>query len=138
GGVAEGRRVIARAVAHPDQVHSGQFRLRHRDGSWRSLEINGHNRLVDPAVAGLVITGRDVTERKRMQEHLILADRMVSMGMLAAGVAHEINNPLSYVIANLAFIADQLQSLMQANPPGQLAELLEPLQAAQEGADRVG
>jgi nitrogen-specific signal transduction histidine kinase len=51
---------------------------------------------------------RDLTERKRLETQLRLADRMASMGTLAAGVAHEINNPLAYVCSNLSFIKEQL------------------------------
>lgn len=40
----------------------------------------------------------DITERKRQEEHLMMADRLVSMGELAAGAAHELNNPLTSVI----------------------------------------
>jgi len=41
---------------------------------------------------------RDITERKRMEEQLIVADRLTSVGELAAGIAHELNNPLTSVI----------------------------------------
>ncbi|MDD5082035.1 MAG: PAS domain S-box protein [Dehalococcoidales bacterium] len=47
---------------------------------------------------GLVAVIRDITERKRMQEQLIVTDRLASIGELAAGIAHEINNPLTSVI----------------------------------------
>jgi PAS domain S-box-containing protein len=48
---------------------------------------------------------RDVTERTHIQSQLAQADRMASVGMLAAGVAHEINNPLAYVLYNLESLA---------------------------------
>ena len=54
-----------------------------------------------PALATIA---RDFTERKQLQARLMLADRMASMGTLAAGIAHEMNNPLAYVIANLDFV----------------------------------
>jgi PAS domain S-box-containing protein len=44
---------------------------------------------------------RDLTERKRMQAQLVLTDRMASLGMVAGMIAHDINNPLAYVLANL-------------------------------------
>jgi nitrogen-specific signal transduction histidine kinase/CheY-like chemotaxis protein len=46
----------------------------------------------------------DVTERRRMQATLLSAERMVAVGTIAASVAHEINNPLSYVIACLEIL----------------------------------
>ena len=46
---------------------------------------------------------RDLTERRRMEEQLIFAGRMAAVGTLAAGVAHEINNPLAYIVANIEF-----------------------------------
>lgn len=44
---------------------------------------------------------RDITERHQLERQVALSERMASVGMLAAGVAHEINNPLSYVLGNL-------------------------------------
>jgi two-component system, cell cycle sensor histidine kinase and response regulator CckA len=53
----------------------------------------------------VIAFGRDLTEHKQMQARLLLADRMVSVGTLAAGIAHEINNPLAYVMSNLEMVA---------------------------------
>ncbi len=91
-------------------------------------------------------------ERKAMQDHLLLSDRMASVGVLAAGVAHEINNPLAAVIANLDFVARELASLTQ-NPPWQrsvpnaealstalrarIVDAIDALRDAREAADRV-
>ena len=63
---------------------------------------------------------------------LLFADRMTSMGALAAGVAHEINNPLTFVVANLAYAIDALEHHLP--PP---AEVLRALVEAQEGVQRV-
>jgi PAS domain S-box-containing protein len=51
---------------------------------------------------------RDVTEKKQMQMQLIQADKMASLGELAAGVAHEINNPLSGILSNSEFLQEEL------------------------------
>ena len=104
---------------------------------------------------GAVIGGmgfvEDVTERKLMQARLLHADRMVSVGTLAAGVAHEINNPLAYVIANLDLIAArrlpelvrQIEALggaaaaAAAALAGEVGEVAEMVRVARDGAERV-
>ena len=62
---------------------------------------------------GAVMVFRDVGEKKRMQQQLELADRLASLGTMAAGTAHELNNPLTVVITNSGFIADELQQFQQ-------------------------
>jgi len=62
---------------------------------------------------GLLLV-QDITERKRMQAQVAQSDRLASMGMLAAGVAHEINNPLCYVLYNLQSLTDDLPRLSSA------------------------
>jgi PAS domain S-box-containing protein len=75
---------------------------------------------------------RDITERRKLELQLQLADRMASVGTLAAGVAHEINNPLAYVLANLDFA---LGELGQPVPEG--GEVRRALDEAKDGAVRV-
>ena len=63
----------------------------------------------------LQATVRDETAMKGMQAGLAQADRLASMGMLAAGVAHEdINNPLTYVLYNAKALADDLPRVVRA------------------------
>jgi signal transduction histidine kinase len=50
-------------------------------------------------------------EQQRMREQLVMSERMASAGTLAAGVAHEINNPLAIAMANLEFVADTLERM---------------------------
>lgn len=86
----------------------------------------------------LGILGRDVTRMKRTQARLLLADRMMSIGALAAGTAHEINNPLTYVQGNVSFVLEELAGLDSGRlDPGQIEDMLEALKEAQEGAERV-
>jgi signal transduction histidine kinase/CheY-like chemotaxis protein len=97
--------------------------------------------------ASNVVLARDVTERREMFARIAVADRMLSVGTLAAGVAHEINNPLAYVMSNLSILSAQLPALLAGEPGGASegsgrarispsdVEVL--LRDAQEGAARV-
>ena len=58
---------------------------------------------------GAVMVFRDVTDEKRMQKQLELADRLASLGTMAAGVAHEVNNPLAVVVSNATFAGEELR-----------------------------
>jgi PAS domain S-box-containing protein len=55
-------------------------------------------------VAGVVLVSRDVTELKQTEAQLVASDRMAAVGSLAAGVAHEINNPLAAIVAGLELL----------------------------------
>ncbi len=78
----------------------------------------------------------DVSERQELQARLAVSDRMASLGTLAAGVAHELNNPLSYVVGNLAFAREALAA-GAATPPEALTQARQALDEANEGAARV-
>ena len=91
-------------------------------------------------VVGGVAIVEDITERKRIQSALARADRMVSIGTLAAGVAHEINNPLVYVTLGLELIDRDLTRFRSApHPPGETEwdELRTLCADALQGAERV-
>ncbi|BDG06122.1 PAS domain S-box protein [Anaeromyxobacter oryzae] len=77
---------------------------------------------------------RDVTERREVQTRLALADRLISVGTLAAGVAHELNTPLAYVTGNLEFLA---RAIPEQLPPGTAPELGDALREGLEGAERL-
>ncbi len=85
-------------------------------------------------VVGVVLISRDVTESKQTEMHLMVADRMASVGTLAAGVAHEINNPLASVIANLDMALQDVVAFADRELPPELAAELRDARAA---ADRV-
>jgi signal transduction histidine kinase len=76
-------------------------------------------------------------ERWRMQEQLMISDRMASVGVLAAGVAHEINNPLAAVLANLDLAARTTAELADLPQGERLQELKEELSDARESAERI-
>ncbi len=108
-------------------------RFLRRDGKMVQTEMVGIPVSLDDARA-VATVARDLTERNQMQARLLFADRMASVGTLAAGVAHEINNPLAYIMANLGFAAEELALFPQTET---LAEVRQAIQEAREGAERV-
>jgi len=87
---------------------------------------------VKPAV---VIVARDVSGRRQVQSQSIKMDRLSAVGTLAAGVAHEINNPLAYVLLNLQYLIRELPKLEASGD--RVGQLLERLREARHGAERV-
>ncbi len=85
----------------------------------------------------LLGTVQDVTEHRALQDQLAAAERLATVGSLAAGVAHEINNPLSSVVTNLGFLAQELEALGPVLPEERANELAAAAGDALEGADRV-
>ena len=77
-------------------------------------------------------------EQKKMEEQLMVSDRMASMGTLAAGVAHEINNPLACVMTNLELATRDLAELADVHGlGGQLGDLRDELRDAREATERI-
>ena len=78
---------------------SMELRVRHKQGDWRRILFN-FSALSDEAgnIEGVVLSGRDVTDIKRLEEQLIQAEKLAAMGQMLAGVAHELNNPLTAVL----------------------------------------
>jgi PAS domain S-box-containing protein len=113
-----------------------EIRMRGGDGGWRICEVSAVRVEIGGAPT-VVSSGRDVTERKRMRAKLLVSDRMASLGTLAAGIAHEINNPLSYVAGNLEAMAETLQAAAQAPIGSERAELTAAVEEARDGAERV-
>jgi PAS domain S-box-containing protein len=91
--------------------------------------------------AGMSALVQDITERKRLRAQLALADRTASLGTLAAGVAHEVNNPIAYVVANLNRIVSGLEQLRSSALSPELAPAVASLSQAaldaKDGASRV-
>ncbi len=124
-----------------ETLPSAEYRLRHRDGRVLSVETTTMKVQFDggPAVLAMI---RDLTDRKRMQAQLLLSDRLASVGVLAAGIAHEINNPLAFVMANLDVLArkslpEMLVLARDDDERGRIARAAEMIEQSRDGADRM-
>jgi PAS domain S-box-containing protein len=86
-------------VATRRTYDSLEVRVRRRLGDWRRILFN-FSPLADESgnIEGVVLSGRDVTDLKRLEEQLIQAEKLAAMGQMLAGVAHELNNPLTAVL----------------------------------------
>lgn len=100
---------------------------------WHSVRVGP---ITDRArIIGAVLVARDITDAKHAEGHLMVADRMASVGTLAAGIAHEINNPLASVIANLELAVHQLRQAVDSGAVA--ADVVEGLEDAAGAAGRV-
>ena len=80
---------------------------------------------------------QDVTELVRLQARLAQTEKLATVGTLAAGVAHEINNPLAFVKSNADFLAEELDELMGASPSSRLRQLAEVVDEMRDGPRRI-
>ncbi|MFT3692748.1 MAG: PAS domain S-box protein [Kofleriaceae bacterium] len=115
-----------------------EVRMLRRNGS--TVHVAGKAVLLDyDGEPTHVVLADDVTERRALFTRMAVADRMLSVGTLAAGVAHEINNPLAYVSANLQILATELPKILYGDGTLRFGpeELESVIADAQEGAVRV-
>jgi len=107
------------------------------EGTWLSVSARP---LVDDAntVHGAVTVFRDVTAEKAASARLLVTERMASLGTLAAGVGHEINNPLMAALGNLDMAIDDLRKLRrELGDRADLGDIAEELRDAREATERV-
>jgi two-component system cell cycle sensor histidine kinase/response regulator CckA len=124
-----------------------EMRVLRADGSSLVCSVGGVRVHFEGARSILAVL-RDVTPEKTLQAHLAKMDRMASLGGLAAGVAHEINNPLAYVMLHLEAITSVSRRASEAaaaapgagladRAPSALSVIADHAASASEGAERV-
>ncbi len=142
---------------HPTIPHDNQRALA-GESFWTTAEVPGavYHTYMTPlrdgtgAITGIMGLSNDVTELRRLQANAIQNDRVIALGTLAASLAHEINNPLTYLLAHAALCEKTLKDLelaLEAHPNAAVSELrtltkqlrsdLEPVHGAAERVARI-
>jgi PAS domain S-box-containing protein len=137
-------RIMERAFETGEPVEY-ELRVVRADGETRLVHIKARIER-DPssgrtsAIVGVI---HDITEREALRERMVRQERLVTTGTLAQGVGHEINNPLTYVSANIDFALAELRDMeLSAVSPTRreertLREVIEVLEEARTGAGRI-
>jgi PAS domain S-box-containing protein len=85
-----------------------EYRTQHKNGTWRLFRASARP-LHDEAgrTTGVIASVRDITDQQRLQQQLIQSERLAAMGQMIAGVAHELNNPLTAILGVTELMRDQ-------------------------------
>jgi len=129
----------ARALASGERTRDEAALLCRADGTRSPVRVSCAPWAVEAGVAvdggppgplrGATLVLQDATELEDLQRQVLQSEKMASVGQLAAGVAHEINNPVGFVHANLAQLGEYLHDLKQ------VFERVDALQKAVAGGD---
>jgi len=126
---------IASATALSDPTSGPtEVDVRRVDGTTFPAEMVGRTASLHNREVG-VLAIRDLTHRKQLESQLVTSDRIASLGRIAAGVGHEINNPLAYILGNVEFVRNELDKLYMDS--SLRSELEDSLTDASVGCDRI-
>lgn len=109
---------FATLLEQPDQEQAVEYRARHADGSWKWLEVRGRNRLDDPVIEGIIVSAREITDRKDREQELrqkerryqaVFNDPNILVGLIDTdGTVLDINETaMGYVDADVADVTGE-------------------------------
>jgi PAS domain S-box-containing protein len=90
-----------------------ELRAIRKTGELSSIEIVSAPQLNDGTIVGLTCIGRDVSERKRLEDQVRVSQKMESIGLLAGGIAHDFNNILNIIIGNAELVARDPSNMLK-------------------------
>nr|WP_306667745.1 ATP-binding protein [Pseudoteredinibacter isoporae] len=92
---------------------TGEYEFKNRHGDIKSVYLQvGLELTPDEQIKGYILTINDITERLQLERQLKQAQKMESVGHMAAGLAHEINSPLQFISSNVDFIKSSFSNLI--------------------------
>jgi len=89
-----------------------EYGVRHRDGNWRTMRASASPLFdAESKVSGVIVSVRDITVEKKLEQQIIQSERLAAMGQMIGGFAHELNNPLTSILG--------MSDLLRDSPPGE-------------------
>lgn len=103
--------VLTKKLQREKSFYQNESRVQHPSGVFRDIEYSIiYIEIGEESYLQTIIN--DITDQKRLRSRSILSDKLATVGTLAAGVVHEINNPMTWILQNLALMKTELQDLM--------------------------
>ncbi len=135
-------RLLAQELDHCRDDQAVEVRCRRADGEYALMEIRPAALREFEDAPAILYAARDITERRKLEAQSLVTERLLSMGALAAGVAHEINNPLAALLSQLEWLSGRLQELSgpqlsAAALQTELQRLSRPVSEARHAGERV-
>jgi len=86
---------------------AAEFSARHRNGSWLTMRASASRLFdADSKLAGVIISVRDITTERKLEQQIVQSERLAAMGAMIGGVAHELNNPLTSILGVSELLQD--------------------------------
>jgi PAS domain S-box-containing protein len=99
--------LVRELIAGRHSSGSCDYRAKHRDGSWRTMRASASPLFdADNRVSGVIVSVRDITVEKKLEQQIIQSERLAAMGQMIGGFAHELNNPLTSILGMSELLQD--------------------------------
>jgi PAS domain S-box-containing protein len=114
--------LVRKLIAGQQQFGTCECGARHRDGSWRTMRASASPLFdAESKVSGVIVSVRDITMEKKLEQQIIQSERLAAMGQMIGGFAHELNNPLTGILG----MSELLQDSQTADAPRKQLEMLQ-------------
>jgi PAS domain S-box-containing protein len=111
-GVPRGQLLVQRTLERGDKLRGAEAMITRADGRAVPIGLSAAPlRGAKGELDGAIVIFQELTEIKQLERQLLQREKMASIGQLAAGVAHEINNPMGFIHANLSQLGEYLEDL---------------------------